>query len=342
MDITDTKEKKNQLSKERKMTWFILTLSCIILWGVTDILYRASSDQNDPLSHYKTFVWIGIVMALAGLIMSTWTDTLLDSINAIKYDLLYLIPLGFVYAFALLLGLYGKKYLYASLTSPIENVGGAFAVIIICCFYLFTGNPSYTIGVLDIIATVSVIIGIILIAREEHSLFKKESHLSADKKEHRYGALVLIFPIIYTLADVLSTFEISGVSGNDGMVTSGAEESIPAIDFYIFECVGFAFIAICIWFYMMIVKKYKYNPFDEGELIRCGAATGETFGTMTFILAAGINPVLTAPLTYLHCLLTVILAHVFLKERLTKKQYVSLAFLAVGIILLGISGFFNA
>ena len=344
MDITDTKEKKNQLSKERKMTWFILTLSCIILWGVTDILYRASSDQNDPLSHYKTFVWIGIVMALAGLIMSTWTDTLLDSINAIKYDLLYLIPLGFVYAFALLLGLYGKKYLYASLTSPIENVGGAFAVIITSFYYLLTGyiDPSYRIGAVNIIAAASVMIGIILIAKEEQALFKKELHLSEDKREHRHGALVLICPIIYSLADVFSTAEIGGVSGNDGMVTSGAIDAIPAIDFYIFECVGFAFIAICIWFYMMIVKKYKYNPFDEGELIRCGAATGETFGTMTFILAAGINPVLTAPLTYLHCLLTVILAHVFLKERLTKKQYVSLAFLAVGLILLGISGFFNA
>ena len=326
------------------MAWFILTLSCIILWGVTDVLYRASSDKNDPLSHYKTFVWIGIVMALAGVIMSTWTDTLLESIKAIKYDLVYLIPLCFVYALALLVGLYGKKHLYASIASPIENVGGAFAVIIIFSYYLLTGyiDPSYTMGVVDVIATVSIIIGIILVAREEQSLFKKELHLSEDKKEHRYGALVLIFPIIYTLADVFSTAEIGGVSGNEGMVTSGAEDAIPAIDFYIFECAGFAFVALCVWFYMMIVKKYKYNPFDEGEMLRCGAATGETFGTMTFILAAGINPVLTAPITYLHCLLTVVLAHIFLKERLTKKQYLSLAFLAVGVIMLGISGVLSA
>ena len=328
------------------MAWFILTLSCIILWGVTDILYRASSDREDPLSHYKTFVWIGIVMALAGVIMSTWTDTLFDSLKEIKNDLVYLIPLCFVYAIALFFGLFGKKHLYASLVSPIENIGGALAAIIIYYYYLLTGyiHPSYKIGVLDVIATVAIIIGIILVGKEEQALFKKELHLSDDKKEHRYGALVLFFPIIYTLADVFSTAEIGGVSGNDGMVSSGAgvEDTIPAIDFFIFECAGFAFIALCIWFYMWIVKKYKYNPFDEGELLRCGAATGETFGTMTFILAAGIKPVITAPITSLHCILTIVLARVFLKERLTKTQYVSLAFLVVGIILLGVSGILSA
>ena len=326
------------------MAWFLLTLSCIILWGVTDILYRASSDQNDPLSHYKTFIWIGIVMALAGVIMCTWSDTLLDSINAIKDGLWYLMPLCAVYAIALFFGILGKKYLYASVVSPLENIGGALAIIIIYYYYLLTGyiHPSYTFGVLDIIATVSIIIGVILIGREEQALFKQELQLSEDKKQHRFGALALFFPIIYTLADVFSIAEISGIDGNSGIVTSGAENSIPAIDFFIFECVGFALVSICIWFYMLIVKKHAYNPFDEEELLRCGAATGETFGTMTFILAAGINPVLTAPITSLHCLLTIVLARIFLKERLTKKQYVSVAFLVVGIALLGISGILNA
>ena len=91
-----------------------------------------------------------------------------------------------------------------------------------------------------------------------------------------------------------------------------------------------------------MVKKYKYNPFQEEEMIRCGAATGETLGTMAFIFAASINPVLTAPITSLYCLVTIVLARVFLKERLNIKQYKSLAFLIVGIILFGISGIFSA
>ena len=74
------------------MTWLILTLSSIILWGITDILLKKSSNYNDPLSQYKTFVWIGIVMAPAGIIMALCSETLLDSIMMVK-DNLYLIPL---------------------------------------------------------------------------------------------------------------------------------------------------------------------------------------------------------------------------------------------------------
>ena len=76
--------------------------------------------------------------------------------------------------------------------------------------------------------------------------------------------------------------------------------------------------------------------------MRSGAAISETFGTMTFIFASAINPRLTAPVVSLYCLVTIVLARIFLKERLTRKQYLSLAFVVVGIALLGISEFLNA
>ena len=36
------------------MTWLLLTLSCIILWGITDILLKKSLDYSDSLSQYKS------------------------------------------------------------------------------------------------------------------------------------------------------------------------------------------------------------------------------------------------------------------------------------------------
>ena len=325
------------------MNWFILTLACIILWSVTDILYKASFYKDDPLSYYKSFVWVGLVMALAGFIMSTWSDTLLDSIKIIKNDVFYLVPLCLVYAIAWFFGLLGNKHLDASVVSTVENVDGALVAIIVYYYYLLTGyiHHSYTIGVVDVIATVFIIIGVILIGREEQALMRKEMHLGDEKKKHRFGALALFFPIIYTLIDVFSIAEISGVGANSGILASETEASIPAIDFFIFECAGFAVVAICVWLYMLIVKKCAYNPFQEEELIRCGAATSETVGTMAFIFAASINPVLTAPITSLYCLVTILLARIFLKERLTKKQFMSLGFLIVGIVLFGIAGIFS-
>ena len=87
------------------MTWFLLTLACIILWSVTDVLYRASFTRNDPLAYCKSFVWVGLVMALAGFIMSTWSDTLLDSLKMVKENAVYLVPLYLVHAIALFFGL---------------------------------------------------------------------------------------------------------------------------------------------------------------------------------------------------------------------------------------------
>ena len=325
------------------MNWFLLTVACVILWSVTDILYRASSSQNDPLSHYKTFIWIGIVMALAGCIMSTWSDTLLDSIKTVMGDILYLVPLGLIYAAALFFGLLGKKHLAASVVSSLENIGGALVAIIIYYYYLLTGYilPSYEFGVMDFIATASIIIGVILIGRDEQALMKQEAHLEEDKKKHRLGAIALFFPIIYTLIDVFSVAEIGGISGNSGITDAADEIFIPAMDFFIFECAAIALVSICVWLFLWIVKKHVYNPFQPEEFIRCSAATGETFGTMTFIFAASINPVLTAPITSFHCLVTIVLARIFLKERLSKKQYMNLGFVVLGIVLIGFADIFG-
>ena len=318
------------------MPWLLLTLSCIILWGTTDILYKKSSDYNDPLSHFKTFVWIGIIMAPAGGIMVLCSDTLLDSIMMVK-DNLYLIPLCIFYTVALFFGLLGKKHLDASVVSPLENIDGAMAAIILYFFFLFTDRSHITsrIGVLEIAATVAIIFGVVLLGMQEHKLSKQEMTLAKDQRKHRLGALALIFPLMYNLVDAVSMVAI-GIT-----VSEETEVAIPDIDFFIFECIGFVVVAVLMWLYLLIAKKYTYNPFKKTELVRCGAAAGETFGTMTYIFAVGSNPILTAPITSSYCLVTIILARVFLKERLTKKQYLSLALVVIGVVLLGISEIFN-
>ena len=314
------------------MPWLLLIFFCIILWGITDILYKKSSDYNDPLSQYKAFVWIGMVMGLAGAIMAICSDTLRDSIMMVK-DNLYLIPLCIFYALALFFGLLGAKHLDASVVSPLENIDGAITAIILYMFFFLTGRSHVTasIGIMDIIGTVAITTGVIFLGIQEHKLSKQEMNLEEDKKKHRLGALALIFPIIYNLVDAVSMVAV-GIT-----VSEETEVAIPDIDFFIFESLGFLVVAICMWLYMLIAKKYKYNPFKKEELVRCGAATSETLGTMTYIFAVAGNPILTAPITSSYCLVTVVLARIFLKERLTKKQYLSVAFVIVGIVLLGIS-----
>ena len=319
------------------MIWLILTLSAIILWGTTDILLKKSLDYSDSLSQYKTFIWIGLVAALSGAVAALCSDTLLDSVIVLA-DNLYLIPVTVFYVVAMFFGLLGAKYLDASVVSPLENIDGAITAIILYLFFFLTGRSHVTdsIGIVEIIGTAAITIGVILLGIQEHKLSKQEISLDKAKRKHRLGALALLFPIAYNLADAASMVAM-------GITVSGeAEVSIPDIDFFFFECFGFLVIGIFVWLYMAIAKKHVYNPFKKTELTRCGAATCETLGTLTFTIAVGISPILTAPIASSYCFVTIILARIFLKERLTKKQYLSVAFVVAGIALLGISEIFNA
>lgn len=314
------------------MTWLILTLSSIILWGITDILLKKSLDYSDSLSQYKTFIWIGIVAAPTCVVMALCSNTLFDSIRMLS-DNLYLIPLNLFYVIAMFFGLLGAKHLDASVVSPLENIDGAISAIILYLFFFFTGRSHVTdsISGVEIIGTVAITIGVIFLGIQEQKLSKQEINLDEDKKKHRLGALALLFPIFYNLADALSMVA-TGI-----MVSGEAEVSIPDIDYIFFESLAFFVVGILVWLYVLIFKKHMYNPFKKTEITRCGAAACETFGTMAFTFAVAISPILTAPITSSYCLVTIILARIFLKERLTRKQYLSLVFLVLGIALLGVS-----
>ena len=319
------------------MTWIMLILSCIILWGFTDILLKKSLDYSDPLSQFKAFVWVGLVAAIVCVVMAVCSNTLADSIKIVAVNL-YLIPVNIFYVVAMFFGLLGAKHLDASVVSPLENIDGAIAAIILYLFFAFTGRSHVTaaIGVVDIIATIAIVTGVILLGIQEQKLSNQEMNLDHDKKRHRLGALALLFPLVYNLADALSMVA-TGI-----MVSGETEYSIPDMDYIFFESFAFVLFAIIAWLYMLIAKKYAYNPFKRTEISRCGAATCETMGTVAFTFAVAINPILTAPVTSAYCFVTIVLARIFLKERLTKKQYMSLVFLLTGIALLGISEVFNA
>lgn len=187
------------------MNWLLLTLSSIILWGITDILLKKSLLRLDPLSQLKTIIWIGLVMAPAGCIMALCSDTLIDSI-AMLADELYLIPLCALYVVAMFFGLLGAKHLDASVVSPLENIDGAIAAILLYFFFLLTGRSHVTdsIGAMNMIGAASITAGVILLGIQEQKLSRQETALDEKKKKHRLGALALLFPIVYNLVDALS------------------------------------------------------------------------------------------------------------------------------------------
>ena len=315
----------------------MLTIACIVLWGATDILLKKSLIVSDPLSQYKVIIWIGLVAVPVSVIMAVCSDTLPDSIQIVIVNP-YLVLVNIFYVVAMFFGLLGAKHLDASVVSPLENIDGAISAIILYSFFFMTdrGHITDSIGIVDIVGTVAITTGVILLGIQEQKLSRQEMSLDTDKKKHRLGALALLFPIVYNLADAVSMVA-TGI-----MVSGETEFSIPDIDYIFFESLTFSVFALLVWLYILIAKKHVYNPFQKTERYCFGAATCETLGTMAFTFAVAINPILTSPITSSYCLVTIILARIFLKERLTKKQYLSLAFLVSGIALLGISEIMNA
>ena len=266
------------------------------------------------------------------VVMAVCSDTLLDSVRIVANNP-YIIPINIFYVVAMYFGLLGAKHLDASVVSPLENIDGAMTAIILYFFFLLTGKIHVTesIGIVDIIGTVMITFGVILLGIQEQKLSKQENISGKEKKKHRLGALALLFPLVYNLADAVSMVA-TGI-----MVSGETEYSIPDIDYIFFESLAFFIFTVFVWLYLLIFKKYVYNPFKRKERYSCGAAICETLGTTAFTFAVAISPVLTSPITASYCLVTIILARLFLKERLTKKQYLSLILLVSGIALLGVS-----
>lgn len=266
------------------------------------------------------------------VVMAVCSDTLLDSVRIVANNP-YIIPINIFYVVAMYFGLLGAKHLDASVVSPLENIDGAMTAIILYFFFLLTGKSHVTesIGIVDIIGTVMITFGVILLGIQEQKLSKQENISGKEKKKHRLGALALLFPLVYNLADAVSMVA-TGI-----MVSGETEYSIPDIDYIFFESLAFFIFTVFVWLYLLIFKKYVYNPFKRKERYSCGAAICETLGTTAFTFAVAISPVLTSPITASYCLVTIILARLFLKERLTKKQYLSLILLVSGIALLGVS-----
>ena len=314
------------------MKWFGLTLLCILCWSATDLFYKKGSELTDKLSHLKIMVWLGVIMAVAAVLLTPLSELQMSPIGLIVYYREY-IPMAVLYVAALMCGVIGTRYLDASVVSPLENVDGAVAAVILLVYFAATGRLGEGTGITpwNISSIVFVSAGVILLGVQEHRMAKGERNMPETQKKHPLGALAFIFPLLYTLVDAGSmVFESVVLAGGD-------EAYMGQFDLLICESACFALAGALSWLYMLTVKKTVYNPFGKGELVKCGAALTETTGNVFYAMATVASPLLTPVVTTGYCMLTILGARLFLKERLTGKQYLCLVLVLAGIALSALS-----
>ena len=326
--------------EEDGMSWFFFALICILGWGFADLFYKKGSDEHDRYSHMRIAVWVGLVMGVCSVAMmlipfdEEWKSpmtlgTLLD--NSIRYS-----PASLCYILSMVIGYAGLRYMEVSIVSPVQNASGGLSAIFMTVYFLVVGQLDSIADIFDpltTVGTVLIVLGVIARAVVEQRLAREERRLNPPEKKYRFGALALLFPILYCLFDTLGT-------SADGIILD--EEvglGLGEIDVLILYGLTFLLAGIAAWIFLWIREKKPYNPFAKTERPKALAACCEEFGQVFYVFAMARNPVVAAPMVASYCVVSVLLGRFILKEKLKPSQYACIIAVIIGIIILGILDF---
>ncbi len=315
------------------MSWFLPTIVCILGWGFADLFYKKASNGDDRFSHWKIAVWVGLVMGICALVLLPFSESGFSPSALIHSAVLYA-PASFCYIISMIIGYAGLRYLELSVASPVQNASGAFSAICILVFYLCTGNiaaVTESLSVLDLVGTVLIVCGTVALAVAENRLSKGEQALPAKQRRYRYGAVALLFPVLYCVFDTMGT-------AADGIILDkNAGMGLGEFDVLILYGLTFFLIGIGAWIYLLLRTKKPYNPFTKSEAPKAIAALCEEFGQVFYVFAMAAKPVLAAPMVASYCVISVFLSRVVIHERLKPSQRACVITVICGILLLGIS-----
>ena len=315
------------------MSWFLYAIVATLSWGLADIFYKKSSDEDDRYSHLKIAVCVGFVMGVCSAVLLIFSGEKMSTAFLLGSAVRYL-PASFSYIASMVIGYAGMRYLELSVISPVQNASGALSTAVMLVFFILSGKGqriSEAFSALDIAGTLIIISGVIMLAFVEKKTANAEKSLSKEERKYKIGALALMFPLLYCVFDTLGT-------AYDGIILDGESGlSLSEIQVLILYGLTFFFFGLCAYLYMLIKLKKPYNPFSKKEVSKWSAAMCEEFGQFFYVFAMASNPVLAAPMIASYCIVSVLLSRVILKEKLSRAQYLCVITVISGIVLLGIS-----
>lgn len=304
------------------MNWFAFSLITMLAWGAADLFYKKGAVESDRYSHLKTSVMVGVVMGL-----HAFATLLFGNIGYQPINLLLYLPVSAMYILSMTVGYFGLRYLELSISSPIQNTSGA-VVCILCAVFLHQRME------LPLVAAVVVIyIAIFLLGVMEKK--QADALREVGDEKYRIGFIAFFMPIIYCVIDALGTF-FDAYYLDDYSTTplrGVTEDTLEEVANTSYE-LTFFIVAVLLFCYLRFVKKEKMPLRLQGA--RTVAAVFETAGQFTYVYAMSDEAIVAAPMVACYSVVSMILSRIFLKEKLTVKQYLCIAAVMAGIAVLGI------
>lgn len=298
--------------------WLIFTLITTLLWGAAELFYKKGSHEERKYDHLRVCVLVGAVMGIHAILTLLTSDISYNPMNLIAY-----LPVSLCYIVSMACSFFGIRFIEESLADPIENTAGAMCSIL-CVIFL-----GEQISPLVWCAIAVIVIGIIGVGYTERSS-------EVGRKERlgkRLAIVAFAMPFCYAFIDALGSFlDIFFLEMETSPLIGITEENIELVANISYE-LTFAIVGLILFIFMKIKKVPFELPKQKDKAI---AAVCETAGQLTYVYAMSGNGAIAAPILSCVCVVSLLLSRIFLKEKLTKKQYVFIGIIIVGILMLAV------
>ena len=303
--------------------WLFFSIATALLWGAAELFYKKGARDNEKYSHLKICVWVGIVMGGHAIFTLLTQDIGYDPINLIRY-----LPVSLFYIISMAFSYFGMRFLEESISDPIENSAG------VICTLLFVIFLQEEISALTWIAIAIITVGVLGVSFLEN----RGETMRKKKYGKTLAAVAFCMPFVYALLDAFGTFLDDAFFLCEDIASSPlvnvTEETIEAVANTSYE-LTFALFALGLFIFMK-AKKVKFGPIPQ-QKDKILAAVFETGGQLTYVYALGGADAIAAPILSSVCVVSLLLSRIFLKEKLSKKTYIFIGVVIIGILLLAVS-----
>lgn len=299
--------------------WFLYALLVMLFWGTADLFYKKSACEEEKHTHLKTVVAVGVVMGIHAIFTLFINDLNYDFKNILVY-----LPVSSMYIISMAVGYFGLRYLELSISSPVQNTSGIVAAIL--CFFIL----KETLSLPAAIAIGIMAIGLIMLGIIEKKANESEK---VEDRKYKIGFVAFFIPIFYCIIDSLGTFfDAYYLELSTSPLININENTIELVANISYELTFLIAAIICLIF--LLIKKSKTTK--ETVKNNLLAAVLETAGQFFYVYALSGNAIVAAPMVASYSIVSMILSRIFLKEKLTKKEYIALFIIIIGIIVLGV------
>ena len=300
------------------MMWFWLSLITLICWSGSDLFSKIGCrDADDKNSHLKMVMAVGLVMGLHAAY-----EVLIGGTEISLQIILTYLPVSLLYIGSMVMGYAGLRYIELSISSPICNSSGALVAVI--SFFVF-GLSDYSPLAFGAVALVCIgAIGLGVVDYLEDDALRMER-----QKESNYiyskSFIALALPVAYCILDAIGTFA-------DNRVLEILNEDSANVAYEL----TFLLAGIVCFVYVVLIKKERLIP--KMEAPKYIGAVCETAGQFAYIYAISDTEhlAMSAPIISAYCAASVLWSRIFLKEKLSKKHYLMIVLVVIGIAIMGL------